>query len=93
MIFFITQVDVSELSPPEPMEKILSVLARLEENEIILVTHRLVPLPLFKILDDRHFQYSAIEKSKKSNQLISFYVWKSKDPAVRLFLKKGGGNV
>jgi len=51
----LTQIDVSELAPPEPMTAILSTLAqlittKLATKQCLLVKHRRQPFPLYEKL-------------------------------------------
>ena len=50
-------VDVSELSPPEPMTVILTALAGLKKGHCLLVTHRRQPFPLYEKLVQAGWAY------------------------------------
>jgi uncharacterized protein (DUF2249 family) len=43
-------LDVSQLEPPEPLERILDALAALEPGDRLSVIHRRIPFPLFDML-------------------------------------------
>jgi uncharacterized protein (DUF2249 family) len=46
------QIDVSQLTPPEPMTRVLEALAQLEPGETLLVRHVQRPMYLYSKLDD-----------------------------------------
>ena len=50
-------LDVSDLEPPEPMERILDTLADIPEDDWLLVRHRRDPVPLYRILTDMGYQW------------------------------------
>ena len=50
-------LDVSELAPPEPMERILAEVESLAPGEYLRVLHRREPWPLFPLLEQRGFGY------------------------------------
>jgi len=51
------EIDVSDLAPPEPMEKIFFQLAKLKPKHYLKVLHHRLPYPLFKILAENNWQY------------------------------------
>ncbi len=67
-------VDVSELSPPEPMTIILSHLAILSEHECLLVKHRRQPFPLYEKLSAAGFNYHCVVHSQDD---ITLYIYHS----------------
>jgi len=50
-------LDVSELEPPEPLERILDALADLPEDDWLRVKHRRDPVPLYRLLADMGYQW------------------------------------
>jgi uncharacterized protein (DUF2249 family) len=50
-------LDVSELAAPEPMRKILTSLAQLQQGRVLLVMHRKEPKPLYSKLIDMGFEF------------------------------------
>lgn len=44
------QLDVSDLEPPEPLERILDELAEMSPGERLWVLHRREPFPLYDLL-------------------------------------------
>jgi len=65
-------VDVSALAPPEPMTVILTKLAKLTEQECLLVKHRRQPFPLYEKLKNAGFSYHCIVHAQDN---ISLYVF------------------
>lgn len=51
-------LDVSDLAPPEPMERVLAEVERLGAGEYLRVLHRREPWPLFPVLEQRGFAHS-----------------------------------
>jgi uncharacterized protein (DUF2249 family) len=45
------RIDVSQLTPPEPMQRVLEALAQLEPGQTLLVQHVQRPLYLYTKLD------------------------------------------
>ncbi|MBE9563433.1 MAG: DUF2249 domain-containing protein [Proteobacteria bacterium] len=68
-------LDVSQLEPCEPMERILAAIPNLSIGEYLHVLHRMEPHPLYKILTQQG--YSWITKADK--QPIEIYIWRSND--------------
>lgn len=52
----VIELDVRELSPPEPMVKILEKLNTMDERTILLVHHHREPLMLYPKLEERGFE-------------------------------------
>lgn len=50
-------LDVSDLEPPEPLERILDALADISEDDWLRVRHRRDPVPLYRILTDMEYQW------------------------------------
>ncbi len=50
-------LDVSELQPPEPLERILDALADMPEGDWLRVRHRRDPVPLYRILSDMGYRW------------------------------------
>ena len=50
-------LDVSELEPPEPLERILDALADLPEGDWLRVRHRRDPVPLYRILQNMGYRW------------------------------------
>lgn len=67
-------IDVSELTPPQPMIKILDALAKLGPGETLLVHHQRRPAYLYPKLAELGYQNKTIEKGP--NQ-VEIYIRKS----------------
>ena len=66
-------LDVSELSPPEPMVIILSALSKLAENYYLKVKHSRVPYPLLVHLKENNWCYQYFSESLQG---ITLYIYK-----------------
>ncbi len=53
----LVEVDVKQLSPPEPMTVILTALAQLTDEQCLLVSHRRQPFPLYEKLQQAGWAY------------------------------------
>ncbi|MDM8564903.1 DUF2249 domain-containing protein [Candidatus Halobeggiatoa sp. HSG11] len=72
-------IDVSQLEPCEPMERILEAIPNLQAGEYLHVLHRMEPHPLYQILTQQG--YSWITQADK--QPIEIYIWRSNDLAAK----------
>ncbi len=68
-------LDVSQLEPCEPMERILATLPNLQVGEYLHVLHRMEPHPLYPILTQKGYSWNI----KASKQPIEIYIWHSDD--------------
>ncbi|MDG3084874.1 DUF2249 domain-containing protein [Vibrio hannami] len=50
---YIVNLDVSLMEPPQPMREICKKLESIKTGEVLHVTHRRKPVPLFEMLDPR----------------------------------------
>lgn len=73
----IIYLDVSDLAAPEPLEKVLELLASSHQNDIVCMIHRLNPVPLFNILTLQGYRFSVLEK----NNQVKIYIWHAKNLA------------
>jgi hypothetical protein len=69
---FIT-VDVSALTPPEPMTVILMHLSTLTTQKCLLIKHRRQPFPLYEKLHDAGFSYYCVVHSQDDITLYIFH--------------------
>jgi len=52
-------IDVSDLEPPEPLERILDALADLPPGAWLRVLHRRDPVPLYRMLRDMGYYWET----------------------------------
>ena len=76
-------LDVSDLEPPQPMHKITAALQQLVIDEVLVVKHRRLPVPLFEMLTGR-FEYQCEEISPSHFQL---YFWQLEDNKAKLLVE------
>ena len=65
-------VDARGLSHPEPMEKILAALANLEHGQQILFKIHREPYPLYRILEQNHYEWKL---SKQADGSFEILIW------------------
>ncbi len=80
----VTQLDVSELEPPQPMHIITAALQTLCIGEVLAVKHRRIPIPLFEMITGR-FDYLCNEITASHFQL---YFWQHDDDEARILAEK-----
>jgi uncharacterized protein (DUF2249 family) len=69
-------LDVSELPPPEPLERILDVLPTLSRGEYLHVRHSREPYPLYTLLEDQGYAYV----SRPSTDVpVEIFIWRLND--------------
>jgi len=64
------RLDVSDLEPPEPMERILDVLDEMPESDWLRVTHRREPYPLYNMLRNMGFAWRGRWEGGRLDLLI-----------------------
>lgn len=69
-------LDVSELAPPEPMERILAELESLAAGEYLRVLHRREPWPLFPLLEQRGFRHDMRQRQPPGFAIL---IWRAAD--------------
>ena len=52
-------VDARELDPPEPFERVIDALARLEAGEEVLLILDREPVPLYRFLQANDYEYAT----------------------------------
>jgi len=56
------QLDVCGLEPPEPMERVLDALSRLQADEQLRMLIDREPRPLYRILDQNGYAYTVTQR-------------------------------
>ena len=64
------RLDVSDLEPPEPMERILDALDEMPAGDCLRVRHRREPYPLYNILRNMDFSWRTAWKDGALDLLI-----------------------
>lgn len=67
------EIDVSELSPPEPMAAILTALSTLSDGDILKIRHRREPFPLYNKLASINWDFHC---QKITEQLFEIYIFR-----------------
>lgn len=70
-------VDVSELEPPEPLERILDGLAEMPPGDWLKVLHRREPFPLYGMLRNMGYVWSTVPGVKTA---IEIFIWPEHEP-------------
>jgi hypothetical protein len=81
-------LDVSELAPPEPMERILAELDSLAAGEFLRVLHRREPWPLFPLLEQRGFAHAMRPCQPPGFAIL---IWRATDPVAATAAGGAGG--
>ncbi len=63
-------LDVSDLEPPEPLERIIAAVTTLQADQALVVTHRREPFPLYKALSELGFASKSICLSVNVYQIL-----------------------
>jgi len=50
-------IDVSEYEHPEPFEKVIELLLKMEQGQYVRMHHRKKPLPLLQFLQEHGFAF------------------------------------
>lgn len=66
-------LDVRDLEPPEPMERVLDALPELVEGERLCMIHRREPYPLYPILRRDGYRYETSLTPDGDYQII---IWR-----------------
>lgn len=72
------RLDVSDLEPPEPLERILDALADLPRGDWLHIQHRREPFPLYRMLHDLGYRWHTRSLAGSG---IELFVWEQ-DAAV-----------
>jgi len=68
----IVPIDVSELEPPEPMERILTRLQQLQAGQLLRVRHRREPFPLYPMLEQAGYEHCCVQSGTEA---FLIYIW------------------
>ena len=70
-------IDVSELEPPEPMERILDALADMSPGDWLKILHRREPFPLYNMLKSMGYCWSTL---RGESHPFEIYIWPEDQP-------------
>jgi len=80
----IIPIDVSDLEPPEPMERILARLRQLRAGQLLRVRHRREPFPLYPVLEQSGYKHYCIQTGTEA---FLIYIWPHSAPVDELFCR------
>lgn len=69
-------LDVSQLEPCEPLERILSTIPDLQPGEYLRVLHRMEPHPLYPILTEKGYTWLTQQGRAVP---VELYIWRNRD--------------
>ncbi|MCK5716109.1 MAG: DUF2249 domain-containing protein [Thiomargarita sp.] len=69
-------LDVSQLEPCEPLERILASIPKIKSGEYLHVLHRMTPEPLFPILTKKGYTWH-MQAGKQVP--IELFIWRDRD--------------
>jgi uncharacterized protein (DUF2249 family) len=72
------RLDVSDLEPPEPLERVLAALDELGDGEFLHMLHRREPFLLYPELERRGFRYLTFLDRDHECEV---FIWRSGDTA------------
>lgn len=72
-------LDVSELEPPEPLERAVEAIAKLGTGQYLRMNHRRRPELLYPILRERGF---SSETRERADQQYEILIWREEDKIV-----------
>jgi uncharacterized protein (DUF2249 family) len=79
-------LDVSDLEPCEPLERILATIPNLQAGEYLRVLHRMEPQPLYPILKQKGYAWLTKEGQ---NVQIEVYIWRNIDAQAEAAARSG----
>lgn len=66
-------VDVSALSPPEPMQRAIAALQELAPDEYLVLAHRREPYPLYELLERMGYRHRARDGATTAVEVL---IWR-----------------
>ncbi|MEH6628520.1 MAG: DUF2249 domain-containing protein [Motiliproteus sp.] len=78
-------LDVSDLEPPQPMERILETLRQLQPGSALKVQHRREPIPFYPML--KELGYSRISRKLAEDRFVIF-IWLTEDASLEPFCQQ-----
>jgi uncharacterized protein (DUF2249 family) len=80
----IIPIDVSELEPPEPMERIVTHLKQLQAGQLLRVRHHREPFPLYPMLEEAGYKHCCIPSG---TEVFLIYIWPHSAPVSESFCR------
>lgn len=81
-------IDVRDLAPPEPLERILDALADLPAGAWLRVLHRRDPVPLYRMLKDMGYRWDTSSPEQGRFEIV---IWPEGSPAPDVTASGGDG--
>lgn len=81
-------LDVSELPPCEPLERVLAALGDLKAGDWLRVRHRQQPYPLYSLLQESGFAWSV---SSRGAADFEIRIWRKGDTAAEAEMERLSG--
>lgn len=72
-------LDVSDLAPPEPLERSSDAVDALQQGEYIRMVHRQRPCLLYAILEERGYKEHT---STRKDRMVEVLIWRADDSQV-----------
>ncbi len=82
------RVDVSELAPPEPFERVLATVRTLGDGEYVRMLHRREPFPLYSMLTKLGFAHLARPGTETEVEVL---IWRQGDRVAEAACRADGG--
>jgi hypothetical protein len=74
------ELDCRELEAPEPMERVLNNLYKIDEQNYIKMIHRIEPMMLYPVLQNNGYSHHTVLK----NETVFIYIYKN--PQIKEYL-------
>jgi len=86
----VIHIDVSELEPPEPMDRILARLRQLQTGQLLRVRHRREPFPIYPMLEQTGYEFCCIPIGTEA---FLIYIWPCSVPVDEAFCQADAAEV
>ena len=81
----VVTLNVCDLEPPAPMQKIMQAVSSLTDDEVIWVKHRREPIPLFNMLTKQNIPWHHHQIADNTHHI---FIWSSNNKAGQNYVNK-----
>lgn len=81
-------LNVSDLEPPEPLERVLDATEKLQAGQYVRMLHNREPYPLYTILEDTGFRYLVREGQET---IFEIFIWRRNDDVASAAVDSAAG--
>lgn len=69
-------LNCTEMEHPEPLVTVMEAIAKMHEDDIIVMIHRMVPHLLFPRLQELKLHYGHDEKILNNQKIVTIRIWR-----------------